>query len=455
MERAAQTWTGEWWQAGGGGTVWDSLAYDPQLGLAYIGTGNGSPWARSWRSPGGGDNLYLASIVALDAATGEYRWHYQTVPGEEWDYTATQQMILADLEIGGRERQVVMQAPKNGFFYVLDRKTGELLSADTLVPITWASGIDMATGRPVENPAARYGTTPVMVSPGAGGAHNWNPMAFSPKTGLVYVPVTETYMAYGLAAEWKPGQGLGTSFRGDDDKRRAIAEYADAHSKGWLVAWDPVGRKPAWRTPDEQKGSGGVLVTAGNLVFQGNIGKTFAAYRADTGEKVWQMPVQQVPIAGPISYMVDGVQYIAVNAGWGGGLAHVERAAYSQLFLGPPRLLVFRLGGTAKLPPMPPESFAVPELAPPPALDASPETVARGETLYGANCALCHGAAARGGIKDLRHMAPATHGEFLQIVLGGSRARQGMASFADLLSEDEAQAIHAYLIARANEDWEG
>jgi len=455
MKMAAQTWSGEWWKAGGGGTVWDSISYDEQLGLVYIGTGNGAPWSRRWRSPGGGDNLFLASIVALDAATGEYRWHYQTVPGEEWDYTATQQMILADLAIGGRMRGVIMQAPKNGFFYVLDRATGELISADTIVPINWASHVDMATGRPVENPAARYGTTPVMVSPGAGGAHNWNPMAYSPRTRLVYVPVTETYMAYGQAESWAPGQGLGTSWTGDDDKRREIAEYADKHSKGWLVAWDPVMRREAWRTPDEKKGSGGVLVTAGNLVFQGKIGQTFAAYRADTGEKVWEMPVQQVPIAAPISYMVDGVQYIAVNAGWGGGLAHVERAAYSDLHLGKPRLLVFKLGGMARLPPMPAESFAVPELSPPPKLEAAAEEVARGERLYGANCALCHGVAARGGIKDLRHMAPATHGDFLAIVLGGSRARQGMASFADVLSEDEAKAIHAYLIARANEDWGG
>ena len=455
MERAAATWTGEWWKAGGGGTVWDSLAYDPGLGLVYIGTGNGSPWAQKWRSPGGGDNLFLASIVALDAATGEYRWHYQTVPGEQWDYTATQQMILADIRIGGRIRQVLMQAPKNGFFYVLDRATGELLSAEAIVPVNWASGIDKATGRPIENPAARYSTTPVMVSPGAGGAHNWNPMAFSPLTGLVYVPVTETYMAYAEAEAYDPARGgLGTSFTGFDAERRAIAEYADAHSKGWLSAWDPVAQREAWRGPVEQKGSGGVLVTAGNLVFQGTIGQTFAAYRADTGEKVWEMPVQQVPISAPIAYAVDGEQYIAVNAGWGGGLAHVERSLYTRLFLSKPRLLVFRLGGTAQLPPLPAASMVVPELTPPPALTGTPEQVALGERLYGENCGLCHGAAARGGVKDLRHMEPATHAAFLDIVLGGTRAASGMASFADVLGRDEAEAIHHYLISRAHDDWE-
>jgi quinohemoprotein ethanol dehydrogenase len=455
MEMAARTWTGEWWKAGGGGTVWDSMAYDPALHMVYIGVGNGSPWAQIFRSPGGGDNLFLASIVALDVRTGEYEWHYQTVPGEEWDYTATQQMILADLPIGGKVRKVIMQAPKNGFFYVLDRRTGELMSARATVPINWASGIDMKTGRPIGNPAVRYGKVPVMVSPGAGGAHNFNAMAYSPKTGLVYLPVSETYMAYAAADSFDPAHpGLGTSFAGYDAERKRIAEYADAHSRQWLSARDPVTQKEVWRTPDEQKGSGGVLVTAGNLVFEGKIGTTFAAYRADTGRKVWEMPVQQVPIAAPITYMVDGVQYIAVNAGWGGGLAHVERSNYAKLFIGKPRLLVFKLGGSAKLPPMPKESTEVPELAAPPKLTASAAVVAKGEQLYGQNCALCHGVAARGGVKDLRHMSPQTHADFLAIVLGGKRAANGMASFADVLTKDEAEAIHQYLIARANADWD-
>jgi quinohemoprotein ethanol dehydrogenase len=455
MQMAARTWTGEWWKAGGGGTVWDSMAYDPALHMVYIGVGNGSPWAQIFRSPGGGDNLFLASIVALDVRTGEYEWHYQTVPGEEWDYTATQQMILADLPIGGKVRKVIMQAPKNGFFYVLDRRTGELMSARATVPINWASGIDMKTGRPIGNPAVRYGKVPVMVSPGAGGAHNFNAMAFSPKTGLVYLPVSETYMAYAAADSFDPAHpGLGTSFAGYDAERKRIAEYADAHSRQWLSARDPVTQKEVWRTPDERKGSGGVLVTAGNLVFEGKIGTTFAAYRADTGRKVWEMPVQQVPIAAPITYMVDGVQYIAVNAGWGGGLAHVERSNYSKLFIGKPRLLVFKLGGSAKLPPMPKESTEVPELAAPPKLTASAAVVAKGEQLYGQNCALCHGVAARGGVKDLRHMSPQTHADFLAIVLGGKRAANGMASFADVLTKDEAEAIHQYLIARANADWD-
>jgi len=456
MEMAAKTWTGQWWKAGGGGTAWDSFAYDPKLKLIYVGTGNGSPWAQTFRSPGGGDNLFLASIVALRADTGEYVWHYQTTPGEEWDYTATQAMILADLDIGGRTREVLMQAPKNGFFYVLDRATGELLSAKPFVPVNWTSGVDMTTGRPIENPAVRYGVTPAMVSPGAGGGHNWNPMAYSPVTRLAYFPVSETYMGYAAADSFDPAKpSLGTAFTGHDAERKAIAEYADAHTKGWLAAWNPVTQTEAWRVAYPLVGSGGVLVTAGNLVFQGTIGASLAAYRADTGRKLWEMPVQNVPIAAPITYMLDGQQYVAVNAGWGGGLAHVERAKYTKLNVYKPRLLVFKLGGAARLPPPPPASMAVPELTPPPAVTGSAEVIARGEALYVDHCALCHGPAARGGVKDLRYMAPGTHREFLDIVIGGKRATNGMASFADTLSKDDAEAIHQYVIARANADWEG
>ncbi|OJW72811.1 MAG: quinohemoprotein alcohol dehydrogenase [Sphingomonadales bacterium 63-6] len=456
MEMAAKTWTGEWWKAGGGGTVWDALAFDPETHLLYIGVGNGSPWVRKWRSPGGGDNLFLASIMALDVRTGKYVWHYQTTPGEEWDYTATQQMILADIELGGKQRKVLMQAPKNGFFYILDRVTGELLSAEKYVPITWASHVDMKTGRPVENPQARYGEVPVLISPGAGGGHNWNPMAYSPLTGLVYIPVTETYMGYAAASSFDPANpGTGANYTGYEAERKAITDYADKHSKAWLSAWNPRTGKEAWRVPAPLKGSGGVLATAGNLVFEGTIGATFAAYRADTGEKVWELPVQNVPIAAPITYMVDGEQYVAVNTGWGGGLAHVERSNYAALFLGKPRLLVFKLGGKASLPPPPEESRAITELSAPPKVTASAEVVAKGEALYGTNCALCHGVAARGGVKDLRHMTPETHQEFLDIVIGGKREANGMASFADILSKEDAEAIHQYVIARANIDWNG
>jgi quinohemoprotein ethanol dehydrogenase len=455
LDMAAKTWKGEWWKRGGGGTVWDSIVYDAALDLVYIGVGNGGPWAQVFRSPGGGDNLFLSSIVALNAKTGDYVWHYQTTPGDEWDYTATQSMILADLKIDGTVRKVLMQAPKNGFFYVLDRATGKLISGEPYVAMSWANGIDKATGRPNVNPEARYGVTPVMITPGPGGGHNWNPMAFSPLTGLAYFPVTEMYMAYAVNPNFTPTPGnmsqLGIATTGYELTRKAANAYAAANNKTWLTAWDPIAQKERWRVPYPVRGSGGLLATGGNLVFQGTVGGTFAAYRADTGEKVWEMPVQQVPIAAPISYSIGGVQYIAVNAGWGGGLAHSTTAKSLGFPLSPsPRLLVFKLGGTAQLPEI---EGSGPELVKPADTNASAETITRGEQVYAQQCSACHGEQARGGVKDLRRMSPETHSEFLDIVLGGKRREKGMASFADLVSKPDAEAIHAYLIRRANEDW--
>ena len=454
LEMAAKTWNGEWWKVGGGGTVWDSIVYDPDLDLVYIGTGNGGPWAQKYRSPGGGDNLFLSSIVALRADTGDYVWHYQTTPGDEWDYTATQSMILADLVIEGQPRKVLMQAPKNGFFYILDRATGKLISASPFVPMNWANGIDLKTGRPNVNPEARYGETPVLLTPGPGGGHNWNPMAFSPKTGLAYFPVTEMYMAFSVNPNFRQSPGnmsqLGISTTGYDLTRKAAAAYAAANNKAWLTAWDPVAQQERWRVPYPNRGSGGVLATAGNLVFQGTIGGTFAAYRADTGDKLWEMPVQQLPIAAPIAYSIDGEQYIAVNAGWGGGLAHSSTAKALGFPISAPRLLVFKLGGKAQLPAL---ADAGPELVRPGEPTAAAGIIAQGEQLYAQHCATCHGERARGGIKDLRRMTPATHREFLDIVLRGARREKGMASFGDVLSEADAKAVQAYLARRANEDW--
>ena len=451
MEMAAKTWTGQWWLHGGGGTVWDSIVYDPKLKLIYLGVGNGAPWTQKWRSPGGGDNLFLASIVAVKADTGEYVWHYQETPGEQFDATATQPMMLADLKIGGRLRHVLMQAPKNGFFYVIDRTNGKLISAKAFVPVTWARRVDMKTGRPIENPEARYGETPVMLSPGAGGAHNFNPIAYSPKTGLVYLSVVQDWMSFAAAPSFTPGsRSTGQAFGGNEQIRKEQAAYSDAHRKSWLAAWDPVKGKTVWRAPYPANGSGGTLATAGGLVFQGTINKTVAAYRASDGKKLWEAEAQSVPIAGPITYRVRGVQYVAVNAGWGGGLAHVQASSFHDLHVSPARLLVFRLGGTAKLPPQKPEEAPPP---PPPFVRASEAELKHGGDLYGANCALCHGALARGGIKDLRHMSADTHQHFLDIVLEGSRKAAGMASFADVLSKADATAVHNYLISRANEDW--
>ncbi len=341
LEWAAKTWSGEWWKTGGGGTVWDSIVLrsGAQAGLHRHRQRRG-PGVQAYRSPGGGDNLFLTSIVALRADTGDYVWHYQEVPGDEWDYTATQSMILADLTIGGKLRKVLMQAPKDGFFYVLDRATGELISAEPFVPVSWTKGIDPKTGRATVNPEVRYGAAPVIMTPGPGGGHNWNPMAYSPVTGLAYFPVTEMYMAYSADPNFKQTPGtmgqLGISTTGYELTRQAAADYAAKHNKAWLTAWDPVAQKERWRVPYPVRGSGGLLATAGNLVFEGTSNGTFAAYRADTGEKLWEMPVQQVAIAAPITYRIGGEQYIAVNAGWGGGARAFELGQVARLSrLGP------------------------------------------------------------------------------------------------------------------------
>jgi quinohemoprotein ethanol dehydrogenase len=309
--------------------------------------------------------------------------------------------------------------------------------------------VDPGTGRPVETPQARYDETPVLLAPHAGGAHNFNPMSYSPATGLVYFPVVQSWGIYAAAPAYAPGRGTGTAFMGHDTERKRLQEYAEAHTTAWLVAWDPVQRREAWRVPYPRDGSGGALATAGNLVIQGTIDRTLAIYRADTGAKLWEMPVQNVAIAGPITYSVDGEQYIAVNAGWGGGLAHFERAAGRGLNVSAARLLVFKLGGTAELPPLP----DAPPLEEPPMSSAPEATIQAGAVLYAQYCALCHGALVRGGIRDLRQMTAATHREFNDILLRGTRAQAGMASFAGTLGPEDVEAIHAYVIARAREDW--
>lgn len=453
MRMAAETWNGEWWKLGGGGTAWDSLVYDPDLNLVYVGTGNGSPLSWEYRSPGGGDNLFLASIVALNADTGEYVWHYQEVPGEKWDYTATQPMMLAELELHGQTRKVIMQAPKNGFFYILDRATGELLSAREFVPNYWASHIDMKTGRPVINPAANFGEEVVLVSPAAGGGHNWEPMSYSPLTGLVYFTVQEDWLTYSTAKNFEPKtfrSNAGWGFEADPTKRNEFTRQMNERRKAWLTAWDPVRQQEVWRVDHSNIGSGGTLATAGNLVVQGSVEKDLVIYSADNGEKLWSMPIQTIALAGPISYSVNGEQYIALNAGWGGGRALIGRGNGFDPQVAPARMLVFKLGGQAALPPMEEVSALPPQ---PPALTATEEVVRRGAELYNQTCQQCHGLNAIGGLKDLRFMTRETHAQYNDIVLKGTRTDKGMASFADLLTAADADAIHHYLISRANEDW--
>lgn len=460
LKSAEATWKGEWWKNGGGGTVWDSMAYDPELDLLYIGVGNGGPWNQAYRSPGGGDNLYISSIIALKPSTGAYVWHYQTTPGESWDFTATQHIVLADLVIGGQTRKVLMQAPKNGFFYVLDRVNGKLISAENYAPVNWATGIDMRTGRPVENPEARIGKTgkPYLVAPGPGGAHNWQPMAYDPQTGLVYIPVMETAFPYVPAAQWKSAvQGFNTgmdfaagAMPADSKVRAGVA----AATKGALVAWDPVAQRERWRVRFNGPWNGGLLATGGGLVFQGNSLQEFAAYDAARGTKLWSSNAQTGVIAAPITYSINGEQYVAVLAGWGGVWALAP--GFLSEVGGPvrniSRLLVYKLGGTAQLPPEPP--FARPPLNPP-AATGSVEQIADGGRQFGRFCAVCHGDAAYGSteIPDLRRsglLADATG--WAAVVHGGTLSAAGMVGFANVLDPQQIESIRLYVIKRANED---
>jgi quinohemoprotein ethanol dehydrogenase len=454
MAMVAKTWTGEWWKLGGGATAWDSIAYDSQLQLIYVGTGNGSPDAQLHRSPGRGDNLFVCSIVALDANTGAYRWHYQEVPEEDWDYTCTQSIVQADLVIQGQTRKVLMHAPKNGYFYVIDRTNGQFISANNYVPTNWTAGIDPVTGRPTINPAAHYGVDPVLVTPGPGGGHNWFPMAYSPITQLAYFPVYEHWFVYALDPNFVPkpfrSNGGWGGYSGEALKQRLeLQKVADQREKAWLVAWDPVKQEARWRVPLPRHGNGGVLATAGNIVFEGTTKQTFAAFRATDGALLWEMPVQSAPVAGPITYELGGEQYIAVNAGWGGGAAQIERSIGTAMNRAAARLLVFKLGAKKQLPPLLPAA-AIPD---PPPLRASEAAVQRGAGVYARTCAQCHGQLVVGGVKDLRQMDRQTHAQFNDIVLKGLRVQKGMASFANLLSVEEVEAVHAYVIARANEDW--
>jgi quinohemoprotein ethanol dehydrogenase len=455
MAMATKTWTGEWWKWGGGGTAWDSINYDPELGLIYVGTGNGGPDAQLYRSPQRGDNLFLCSIVALDVKTGAYRWHYQEVPEEDWDYTCTQSIVQADLTLDGKPRKVLMHAPKNGFFYVIDRITGQFISAKNHVPVTWATGID-AAGRPIMNPEAHYGVEPVLVAPGPGGGHNWFPMAFNPQTGLAYFPQYEHWFVYALDPNFKPqpfrSNGGWGGYSGDALKKRLeLQKVVEQRENTALIAWDPVKQEVRWKVPLPRHGNGGVLTTAGNLVFEGTTRQTFAAFRATDGALLWEMPVQSAPVAGPITYELDGVQYVAVNAGWGGGAAQIERGAGTAQNRASARLLVFKLGANRQLPPLKP-SAPIPD---PPPLRATEATVQKGAEIFARTCAQCHGQLAVGGVKDLRQMTRDTHAQFNDIVLKGLRVQKGMASFANLLSAQDVEAVHAYVISRAQEDWGG
>jgi quinohemoprotein ethanol dehydrogenase len=429
MEKAAGTWRGEWWKGGGGGTVWDSMAYDPALDLLYVGTGNGSPWVREIRSPGGGDNLYLSSILALDPDDGRIVWHYQTTPGDNWDFTATQHIILADLEIGGRQRKVLMQAPKNGYFYVIDRETGEFISAGPFVTVTWASGHD-AEGRPIEVPAGRFLEGLTFVMPTFFGGHNWQPMSFNPQTGLVYIPAQEIVGAYRNDPRYERAPkdfNLGTD-------PSVFAAFPPEIAQGHLLAWDPVKQKEAWRVPYGMPWNGGTLTTAGNLVFQGTADGRFVAYRADDGRTLWVDHTEVGVIAAPMTYELDGTQYVAIMAGWGGTFALVGGTAARGARVGDGQLIVYALPAGA---PTPDQVLSYIE---------RPGELADGERLYHRWCSRCHGAGgvSRSALPDLRESVKRMGANLDAVTLGGLHGT-AMPALGDTISESDAALIRGWL----------
>lgn len=453
MAMAAKTWSGEWWKFGGGGDVWNSIAYDPDLDLVYFGVGSPYPWNHKLRSQGKGDNLFIDSIVAVDGKTGEYRWHYQTVPGDTWDFDATMDIELADLEIDGKLRKVLMQAPKNGFLYVLDRTNGKLISAEPYVPVGWATKIDLVTGRPVEVPGARYEGKPVSLSPSPLAAHNWLPMAFSPKTGLVYIPAVDfkvTFSEPSLA--WRPATDRNTDAGANMIGGPLIGEKPPV---GALIAWNPATQKPVWRVDHPTYVNGGVLATAGNLVFQGTIDGTFKAYSARDGAQLWSYDVRTPMMAPPITYEANGTQYVTVLTGL--GMAYPLNAAV----LGGPtierygldpraqarRVLTFAIGGRKVLPPR------APAPAPPADPTFKPEQARfmPGAMAYAAHCLNCHGsfAVGSGHAPDLRRSPlPQDRAAFAQIVRDGALQAQGMPRFGEL-TEAKLEAIRYYIRAQA------
>ena len=453
------TWgdEGEWKESGGGGTVWDSIIYDEVSDSVIFGVGNGSPWNQAFRDPSGKDNLFLSSIVAVDADTGAYKWHFQTTPGDNWDYTATQTLILANLPMGenGADRRVVMQAPKNGYFYVIDAATGDFVAGNNYVPVNWATGLT-EEGRPIEVPEARYADVPYMQTPGPLGGHNWHPMAFNPDVGLAYIPAQELPQAYVTdprfqtqPTKWNTGADFTAGL--PVDVPAGTFKFLRSGLKGRLIAWDPVANEPRWTVEHEGPWNGGVMSTAGGVVFQGKLNGEFVAYNAATGEKLWSQDVKSGAASGPGTYEIDGEQYVTITTGWGSAYALTAGYAFEKAL--PPsvgKVVTFKLGGTGTIP-----DNDVPMLDKTPKADdfGDKTQVAEGLVHYSRNCMVCHGpfAVSSGVLPDLRWSAYAsTEESWKGVIIDGNLSDIGMVSFADVLSADDVEAIRAYVLNQAH-----
>ena len=458
MKMAAETWTGEWWKHGGGGNAWHGFTYDEELDVLYIGTGNGSPWNRKIRSPQGGDNLFLCSIVALDPDTGEYLWHYQTTPGETWDYNSNMDMVLTDLTIDGKEVKALLHAPKNGFFYVIDRITGKLVSAKPFVKTTWASHIDIESGRPIEISGARYQDNRAYVTPNPYGAHSWHAMSYNPSTGLAYIPALHyatNYTDQGIDLDsWQAQEFIG-GFGVNPLEAEDPSDYPAS-----LIAWDPVNQEAIWTVPQEMTPNAGTLTTAGNLVFQGRADGKLLAYDASDGATLWTYDLGLGVAAPPITYEIDGKQYLSILVGWGGGAAGLGNLFSSNKHntqqLGwsykkhMRRLVTFSLEGSTEMPALPPPFFPKPLEAPEFVINDT--KAAHGAKLYGL-CKGCHGgdALAAGMAPDLRaSRIVLDNAAFTALVRTGSNVAAGMPARPDI-TDEELEALQHYIRKRARE----
>ena len=451
MAQASKTWdpSGKYWVTGGGGTVWDSMAYDPELNLLYVGTDNGAPWSYHVRSPNGGDNLYLCSIVALNLDSGQYQWHYQETPGDSWDFSATQNLILADLSLGDKMRKVILHAPKNGFFFVIDRKTGEFISTKNYVDVNWTSGYS-AAGKPMILPSVRESDQPYDIVPGPFGAHNWQPMSWSPITGLAYIPAQNVPVTLQDDKRWR---GYGTNLPGEPHSGVGWNTAMSINAKtptskpfGRLIAWDPVKQETRWSVEYVSPFNGGTLATAGNLIFQGSADGRFIAYNASTGAKLWESPTGTGVVAAPITYAVRGKQYVSVAVGWGGIFGLSARATDRKT---PGTVYTFALDGKEKLPEF--VNYQLGNLLS--GVAYKTEDVVAGTGLYVSNCVFCHGVPGvdkGGAIRNLGYVPREIVENLDRYVFNGPFVNNGMPDFTNKLSIEEVEKIKAFIQGTAD-----
>ncbi len=446
-KEAASSWTGEWWKFGGGGAVYHAMTYDAKYDRIYLGTGNGFPWNAKIRSPGGGDNLYLASVVAVDMKTGKRAWHYQTNPALTWDFNNAMDIALTRMNVDGAERDVLLHAPKNGFYYVIDRANGKVISAEKFGPVNWADRIDKETGRPVINPEALYPDgKPFVLYPFPNGAHGVQAMAHSPQTGLTYIPVMEAGRVHidpANVATWKQRDGMFVNTGLGPVPPGSPAPPV----KSFLLAWDPAKQKEVWRIPQPNTFNGGVLATGGRLIFQGVNTGDFGAYNADSGEKLWSFDAQNGILSAPISYTVGGKQYVTVIASYRSSIANIPNWDYRQQKR---RVLTFALGAGKRLPKF--ERVAEPVLDDPDFV-IDPAKSAVGLGIYNTTCFICHGAGmtAGGAAPDLRKSALSMDPvSFNAVLREGALMNRGMGKFAHL-SDAEVEGLRHYIRQRARD----